>query len=156
MSGYALSQPYGLVQLPQNKIDGVSPAAGASYSHKFTGIYVTRIVSIVFKLTTDANAANRYVTVEVQGDNGNAFAVSAAAVVVTASTTGQRFCGTIYRGTSEWNTGTDVLFPLTPIFIHGGDVLKINVASIQAGDQLSAIEIVGDRFSTDPTLDNAD
>lgn len=156
MSGYALTQPYSVGDLPQTKVDGTQPAAGASFTLKLSGDHVRRLVSVVFKLTTDANAANRYCTVEYQGDNGNAFSVNAAAVVVTASTTNQRFAGSADRGTSEWNTGTDVLFPLAPIFLHGGDTVKINVGSVQAGDQLSAIELVFDMFSTDPARFDAE
>lgn len=152
MSGFALVQGYGVGVFPQEKLDGVQPAAGAGFTHKLAGTYVSRLLAVVFKLTTDATAGNRYVAVEYQGDNGLAFAVSAAGVTVAPSTTAQRFAGSILRGNGEWATGTDILFPLAPVFLHGGESVKITLTNEGVADQLSAIELVFDRFTTDPAL----
>lgn len=152
MSGYALGQEYGTGVFPQAKIDGVQPAAGSNFIFKPSGTYVWRLVSIVFKLTTDATAGNRYVAVEYQGDNGNAFSVNASTVTLAPSQTGQRYAAYIGNSESASGTGTDILFGLAPIFLHGGDTVAITITNKGAGDQLSAIELVFDQLPTDPTL----
>jgi hypothetical protein len=146
--GYALSQPYGDGLGTQFYERGVTPAAGASFVSAFDPrLGVRRLVACTFTLTTDANAANRYVTVEYTDGAGVSYAADAAAVIVTASTSNQRFCGSVSRGVAEWNANTDVLFPLTPVFVKDGFQVKINVANVQVGDQLSLIGFVTDRFA---------
>ena len=152
----AVTQPYGAglgQQLPF-RLD--NPAAGANATRTFDGYGLRRLLSLVFTLTTDGNAANRYVTVEYQGKDGNAFAVAAAGVTVSASST-QRFAGSAFRGEAEWATNTDVLFPLIPVLVFPGDTLTIVVANIQVGDQLSLIRGVEERFPLNadvlPTLE---
>lgn len=147
MSGFALSEPYGEGRGFQSVVRGVTPAAGASFSLTIDPRWRWRLLSCVFTLTADANAANRYVTIEYQEDDGVSFAADGAGVVLTANST-QRYVGQFYRGVAEWAANTDVFFPLTPLYLDGGTLLKINVAAIQATDQLSAIRFVFDRFQT--------
>ncbi len=152
MSGYALAQPYGPGVFPQTKIDGKQPAAATDFTFVVDGKAVWRLVSVVFKLTTDGTAGNRYAAVEFQGDNGNAFAVASPTTTVAPSTTAARFAGWLGHGPGEFATGTDAIFGLAPVFLHGGDTVKITVTNKGAADQLSAIELVLDQFSTDPDL----
>lgn len=130
-------------------MSGLVPAAGANFTHNVDGKYVSRLKSCVFTLTTSAQAANRYVTVEYAARSATPFAVSAGGVFVTASTT-VRFAGAINRGVSEWSTSgsdlTDVLFPLSTAFLSAGYQIKIKVANIDATDALSAIQLDFDRF----------
>lgn len=113
------------------------------------GRWSSRLVSCVFTLTTDVNVANRFVTVEFQGGDGTAYAVAGAAIATAASLT-RRYNGQMGRGTSEGIAGSDIFFPLEPLFMRGGDTLAIIVGGIQAGDTLTKIRFVFDRFSTDP------
>ncbi len=150
--GYSLGQPYSSGRSFQSPVRGVRPSAGAGFSLLIDGAYIWRLVSAVFTLTTSATVANRYVTLEYQGDDGTAYCVNAAGVVVTASST-QRFAFGLGRGNSEWATGTDILAPLSPVFLHGSDTLAIVVGNIDTTDQLSGIRFVFDRFPTDPEHD---
>lgn len=145
---FGLVQEYGAGQGFEEVVKGTNPTAGLIYSHNLDSRYRTRLVSAVFTLTTDANAANRYVTVENQDGDGNTITVSSAAVTVSANST-QRFAGSLIRGHSEWAANTDVLFPILPSFMSGGTVLAIVVANIQAGDALTKIRWIFDRFPTD-------
>lgn len=151
---FGLTQPFGYGKGYQHPLTATSPAAGSSFSVNLSAQYRWRYVSCVFTLTADGNAANRYVTLEYQGGDGKAILVDAAAVVVTASST-QRFCGSISRTVAEWAANTDVLFPMTPAFLDGGGVLTINVTNIQAGDTLTLIRFIFDRFSTAPDVETA-
>lgn len=155
MSGYALGQTYGYGLTEQTTLTGVPPAAGSSFSLQLgslnaPGAYKWRLVGITFKLTTDANAANRLVTVEYLGGDGVSIMADEATVVVTANTTAQRFVGKLDQGVSEWNTNTDVLFGLSGLWLEAGVTVKINVASIQVGDTLTVIRLTFDRVPTDP------
>lgn len=147
MSGFALSEPYGLGRGFQSVVRGANPAAGAGFSLTIDPRWRWRLLSAVFTLTTDANAANRYVTVEYQESDGVTFMADGAAVVVTASST-QRFVGQVDRGVGEWAANTDVFFPLTPVYLDGGTLVKITVGGIQVTDTLTGIRFVFNRFQT--------
>lgn len=157
MSGYLLGQEYGHGRtfqhtiIPGTSVDTAAPAAGASYTYTVTPWDRMRLVFCTFTLATDVNAANRYVTIEYPGADGVSVLTDAATVVVTANTTAQRFVGTIFRGTAEWNTNTDVFFPLSGIWLEVGRTVVINVANIQAGDQLSKIRLT---FDSTPVRDD--
>lgn len=153
MPASPLGQPYGIGPTEQQVVTVANPAAGANASVKLGGQLVGnalwwRLVGVTFKLTTDANAANRYTTVEYQGGDGVAFMADSATVLVTANTTAQRFNGKLGQGVAEWNTGTDVLFNLSGLWLELGTTVVLNVASIQVGDQLSAIRLTFDRVTS--------
>jgi hypothetical protein len=148
VTGYALGQASGYGRSFQSVVRGVNPAAGASFSLTLDSRWVWRCVSAVFTLTTDANVANRYVTMEATQDDGASYAVSAPAVVFTAGGTA-RYVGSISQGVGEWNTGTDAFFHLAPVWMFGGSILTITVGSIQVGDTLTKIRFVFDRVPSD-------
>lgn len=125
--------------------------AGASYSVNLDPVYRHVLVHAVFKLTTGAAVANRYTTVQYAYGDGAAAWVNGAAVVQTASSA-QRYVGQYERGTSEWNTGTDVFFPLSPMFLDGGGVFSINVAAMDAADTLTGIYLTFDLYPTSDSV----
>lgn len=124
---------------------GTQPAAGASFSLTVPGAFDTRLLSITYRLVTDANAANRAVTVDYDDGNGQLFAREGAGLVVTANTT-QDFAGNVGRGVAEWAANTIVFHPLAESILEGGQKIQINVANIQVGDQLSRIVLKLERF----------
>lgn len=150
-----LTRPFGRARGVQEPFKLSNPGAGLNASLAIDGRGLRRLTSVVFTLTAGVAVANRYVTVEYAGGDGLAYCVNAAAVLVTASST-QRFAGSISRGDSEWNTGTDVLFPLEDVFLYPGDTLTVKVGGVQAADTLTAIRGVLERFPLDyydlPTL----
>lgn len=145
MSGYTLAQSFGHGRTEQSTVAVKQPAAGANAVLTLTRYDRWRLVGCVFTLATDATAGNRYVTIEYGGTSTVSQQADAAAVLVAPSTTGQRFVGSVNRGTSEWNTGTDVLFPLSGLWLEAGRTVTINVATIGAGDQLSNVFLTFDR-----------
>lgn len=148
MSGYALGQAYGSGAEVSSVIRGTDPGANTNFVLTLDSRWSWRIVACSFTLTTDANIANRYVTMEYAQDDGTVNVINAAAVLVTASSTA-RFSGSLTRGVAEWNTGTDVLFPLCPVWLFGGSTVSIIVGTKQAGDTLTKIRFVVDRIQTD-------
>lgn len=140
-----LVQPYAVGGAIQWTLRGTPPGAGNNFTLPIDSAWVWRLTVCTFTLNTSGAAANRYATVQQIGGDTLPYRVDGAGVVVTAGSI-QRFSGSMYRGSAEWATGTDVFFPLTPIFLRGGDSLAINVANIQAGDSLTAIYLTFDRF----------
>ena len=126
------------------------PNAGATYTETTAGTHWKRVLAVHCSLSTDANAANRLVTVDFINARGTTFVQNGASVIVTASTTGQVFEWSINRTVSEWNTNTPVWAPLADFFMPPAFQLKINVANIQVGDQLSSIAIWYELFPTGP------
>lgn len=151
MSSFQLGQPHGFGRSFQRTRRGSVPAAGASFTLNLEPVYRHVLVHAVFTLTTSATVANRYTTIQYVYGDGVAAWVNGAAVVQTASSA-QRYVGAKDRGTSEWNTGTDVLFPLSPMFLDGGAALSINVGNIQAADQLSGIYLTFDLYPTSDSV----
>ncbi len=161
MAGFTVGQPFShghteqSTLVPGQATVGAAPAAGASYSYVVSRHDRVRLVFCTFALTTSATVANRYVTVEYLGGDGVGIVADGAAVVVTASTTAQRFVGALHRGPAEWNTGTDVFFPLSGIWLEAGQTVKINVAAIDTTDALTNIRLTFDRLlvQDDPLRD---
>lgn len=143
-----LTLPYGSARGVQEPFKIADPSAGTAASFTVDGRGLRRLNTLVFTLTTNGTAANRYPTVEYQGGDGLAFCVNGAGVVVTASLT-QRYAGSISRGQAEWASNTDVLFPLDDVFLYPSNVLTVTVASMNAGDTLTDIRGVLERFPLD-------
>lgn len=150
MSGFTLGQPYGHGRTFQHTIipgtagANAAPSAGANYTYVVSPWDAMRLVFCRFSLTTSAVAGNRYVTIEYPGPTGGAVVADGAAVLVGPSTTAQRFIGALGRSPAEWNTGTDVFFPLSGIWLEAGRTLTITVANIDTADQLSSIRLTFD------------
>ena len=156
MAGVLLGQSasYGLTQqvtLEAGFTDGASiPAAGAEFSFVCGDYDFWRLIAIYFEITTDANAANRLVTVQYPQRGGLSPVKDGAGLVITANTTSQQFSGSLTRGVAEWATNTPVFFPLSGLWLEAGRVVKIDVDNIQAGDQLANILLTFDRVAVDP------
>src|SRR5690349_17066636 len=129
--------PYG-IGLPLF-VAGAAPGANTNFSLSIDAFFVQVLRTIRFTLTTDANAANRIVTVDyVTGDNLVACS-NGAGVLVTASTTAT-FQGRSNQGFSDFtSSGTDltpIYFGVEPVLLPGPWKVQINVANKQAGDTL--------------------
>lgn len=138
--GYGLAYP--------DWLDPASPAAGAALSVSVDGFWNLRVVAATCSITTDANVANRLVSLDFVNARGITYARNAASVLVTASTTGQVFWWALDRTVAEWNTGTPVFVPVLNAFLPPGFSVKFAVDSIQAGDQLSAVHLWVEKYPT--------
>lgn len=129
-------------------VRGAQPAAGTSFSLTIAGALAARLLSLSYRLVTDANAANRAVTIDYDDGNGGLFAREGAGVVQLAATT-QDYAGQYRRAVAEWAANTLVFHPVPQGVLLQGQKLQINVSNIQAGDQLSRIMLRFDRFPSD-------
>lgn len=156
MSGFLLGQPTGFGLTQQSTvIAGVTPGfaapvAATNYTLTLQPYDWWRLVFCTFTLTTDATAGNRYVTVEYPAGDGTSVLADAAAVQVTPSSTNQRFVGAITRGNSEWNAPSDVLFPLSGIWLEAGRTIVLTSTNKGAADLFSKVRFTFDRTPVTP------
>lgn len=129
------------------------PAAGAAVTIPLDPGFLWRLISVRFTLTTDANAANRFVSLDYVDPDNVVWLRNAAGVVWTANTSAQQFDFNAQRGVAEWAANTDALLPLTDIFLPRGFAVRINVGSIQAGDQLASIRVLSEKWLTGPAAE---
>jgi hypothetical protein len=127
-----------------------SPAAGAQLSVTVQGEWWVRVLHARATITTDANAANRLVTLDYVNARSQTIARNGAGVVVTASTTNQAFEWDFQRTVAEWAANTPVFAPLSPLFLDPASSIKFAVDNIQVGDQLASLSLVLEKFPTGP------
>lgn len=145
-----LVRPYGFgLAYPQWQTP-VAPAAGAVFTDTVPGHHYARILAVRCSVSTDSNAANRLVTFDFVNARGSTFVQNGAAVIVTASTTGQVFEWSVSRTVSEWNTNTPIWAPLADLFLPPAFQFKINIQNIQVGDTITGISIWREHFPTGP------
>ena len=130
------------IQTPDN------PAAGANLTFTLPPAHYRILQSVQFALTTDANAANRYVNVDYLGRGGLQNIRNAATVVVTASATSQVFQFDTAHSISEWNTNTAIYAPLLDMPLPAGWQVKITIDNIQVGDQIASVKLTEYLFFT--------
>lgn len=145
-----LVEPFGYGLAYPNWLDPLSPTVGTNYVHTVGGIHQQRILAATATLTTDANVANRLMSLDFTNARGVTYMSNAASVLVTASTTNQVFYWSISQSISEWNTGTPVWVPMLNAFLPPAFTAVFKVANIQAGDQLSNIHLWVENFPTGP------
>ena len=138
------ARPQKYAPRPLEIVYGTSPAAGANFSQTSPGRPGWVLVAVLFRLVTDANVADRAVTVEYDDGNGQLFGQNGIGAVVAASTT-ETFAFQANVGQAAWNTGGQAFAPLFPVAFLPGQLLKITVANKQAGDQLDRIVLVFER-----------
>lgn len=129
-----------------DQITPISPAAGANLTVDLGLQRWIIIHSLTVTLSTDANAANRFVSVDYLVARGAAVMRNAATVLVTANTSLQVFQFDNQHHVSEWNTNTPVYAPLMPVPLQAGWQLRVTVDNIQAGDTLTACKLLVTRF----------
>jgi len=127
-------------------IDMAQPAAGANASFTVNGQDWLRILAATATVTTDANVANRYVSLDYIAARGVTYLRNAPSLVLTAGTTGQVFQWDRQQTVSEWNTNTPIDVPLADIPLSAGWVVQFTIDNKQVGDQLSAIHLLVERY----------
>ena len=134
----AVTQPYGAGLGQQLPFTRPNPAAGANLSYTWDGYGIYRLLSVVFNVTLANAGSNRLVTVEYRGKDNLPFSVNEATTVQVINTA-ERYAGSIAYSVSDFNTGTDLMFPLDPVFQFPGDTFNIIIASIDAGDTITNV-----------------
>lgn len=129
--------PLARVGLPE-LVKATSPAAGANFTATARAGYMERIIAVSFRLTPDANAANRTAYVESRDETGVRTMMAGANVTVAASTTTDFFFSWAL-GQPDWLIASTVVAPLTPLLLLPEHDWRIVIDSIQAGDTITRI-----------------
>lgn len=134
---------YGLPEL----VYGTSPAAGTDFSVALDGNFFVRLVAVYCKFVADANAASREVVVSYENQAGDRFALAGINTTVTANNTAY-YAFSAFQPEAVATVDSSALVPLAPILLAPTQVWKLHVVNVQAGDQLSQIRWVRERFYT--------
>lgn len=126
---------------------GTSPAAGATFTHTVDGRYYERLVTVFARLVTDANAGDRTVYLEWRNDADARYAMAGAPVTQPASTTTD-YAFQPWLGQPDWSVDGTVLVPLPQLLVPPTWDWRLNVADIEATDQLSQVRFLVERFFT--------
>lgn len=129
-------------------IDVAQPAAGAAASVQVPGQYGMRVIAARATLSTDANAANRLLSLDYITPNSVTRVRNCASVVWTANTSSQAFVWNEAWSVSEWNTNTPVLMPVLALLLPPTWSIKFQLDNIQVGDQLSALSLIVEKVPT--------
>ena len=125
------------------------PAAGANLTVTIPNQRFVVVRSLQVTLTTDANAANRLLSVDYLLGTRATAVRNMATVAITANTTAQQFQFDNQHTVSEWNTNTPVFVPLLPLPLPNGWTVQVTVDNIQVGDTLTSCKVVVDRYWQD-------
>lgn len=127
-----------------------APAVGVGFTYTNDGRYWELLDSISFRLVSDANAANRQVTLTITDGAGSALATLPSASLQVASKTYD------YTFSPQFNTFNTVVanaitLPLPELFLQPAYSIVVAIGAVQAGDQVSAIRLYAQRFVTGPS-----
>ena len=143
-----LLQPFAHGVGYQDFVPFTPPAAGANAIFTVGQDRIMRVLGARCNVTTDANVANRFVSLDYINGRGQTMMRNAAGLVLTASTTNAKFEWNAQRTDAQWAANTPVLVPVFPLFLYPGSTVQITLDSIQAGDQISLASLVFERFDT--------
>lgn len=134
---------YGLPEYVQ----AASPAVATAFTQAIESRYHTRLLTLFCRLVTDANAANRTLRLEYLDDSGNIFHVNGNPVTYPASST-EDYAFSAFHPRGEWEVAGTNLVPLGPILLPPTFSFRITVNNVQAGDQISRVRFLWERFYT--------
>jgi hypothetical protein len=150
-----LTDPPGYVQGWQEIVYGPDPAAGASYSHQVDGRWSERVILAEALFTASAAVANRDVLFTVANADGlilsRGTAVRSAAAGNVVGISGQQGMPYDISAVSGWAVG-----PLPRLLMPPGWFFRLDIINVQAGDTLTGVRLVVQRFPSDITRIDAE
>jgi hypothetical protein len=108
-----------------------------------------RVVSCIATLTTDANVANRLFSLDYISGRATTAIRNSAAAVYTANTSATVFQWDHAHAVSDWGTGTPVFVPLVDLIFSSNWTIQLTVDNKQAGDTITAVTFVLEKFYAD-------
>lgn len=124
-----------------------NPAVATGISYRVGSSYWERLLSLAFTLVTDANAANRTVTLSILNEDGlTAAAVPTAAVQAASLTRVYTYLPNV--SVASGPVGSNYLTPLPQMFLPPMWTVAVTIGAVQAGDQISAVMLNRERFVT--------
>lgn len=119
-----------------------SPAAGANAPYTGEQAYAFAVLAARATVSTDANAANRLVSLDFMRGPAATVVRNGAGVVLTANTTSQAFEWNAGRTVAEWASNTPVFAPVFPLVMPPGFIVQFTIDNKQVGDTLTGLSLV--------------
>lgn len=132
-----------------NTFSAAQPAAATEFSIPAPGQGLWRVISVAFSLVTDANVANRSVSLSL--DDGTTVVWRACAPAV--QTAGLTWNYSAFSGAGNGaNVGTISYFPLPDngLWMQPGWRLRSTTANFQAGDRYGSPTVYVEEFPNGP------
>lgn len=145
-----LVEPFSEGLAYQDTLDPPNPSAGANLPITIGGENWIRVLSCIATLSTDANAANRFVSLDFINARGVTYVRNAVGVVVIANVASQVFAWSEQLATGQAVANTTFLAPVSSLFLPPMDVIQLTVDNKQAGDTLTNVHFVIERYPTGP------
>ena len=146
-----LLEPFAVGIGYQDFVQVTTPAAGANAPFVVESRNWLRVLAAVATLTTDANAANRVLSLDFINARGTTYLRNFAPLVITANTAATVFHWQEQVTTSEWNTNTPVKVPVSSLFLPPATTVQFTLDNKQVGDTLTVLSLTVERFDTGPT-----
>jgi len=128
-------------------VKGTAPAAGAHFTQTVGGDLFVRLLTVSARLVTDATVASRELVLQYRDNDGTVYAQQGINATVAASQTADYFFSAFQPQVVATVNGSS-LVPLWPLILVPTHDFRLFVVNVQAGDQLSRIRFVWERFYT--------
>jgi hypothetical protein len=136
------ADPYRYDEAYVDYVDLTSPAAGLNASVVVPGQYGLRVLAALATLTTDANVANRLVSIDVINANASTRLRNPVAATIPASQTNVKLLWNgAYHAAASITNGPQIA-PVNDLLVPSGWSIQITVDNKQATDQLSLLSLV--------------
>lgn len=122
-------------------LDPAAPAAGSALSVTVEGAWYMRVLSATATVACDANAANRFVSLDYINARGITYARNAPGLVLTANQSAIAFWWDYQRTAGEWAANTPIFAPCLDTWLPPGFMVKVAIDNIQAGDAITAVHL---------------
>lgn len=122
------------------ELDIANPAAGANFSFAVPSFHTIRPLGLTFILTTDANAANRVISIAMTNGAADTVLTKTASSLQTASLV-HNYSLSIATQPPSLPTSLIQEISMPEIKLNEGWTIDTTTDSIQAGDQYSAIKL---------------
>lgn len=123
-------------------LDVASPAAGANASVVVPGQFGYRILAALATLTTDANAANRLVSLDVINANSSTRLRNPVAATIPASQTNVKLIWNgAYHAAASITNGPQIA-PVNELLVPAAWSIQFTVDTKQVGDQLASLSLI--------------
>lgn len=132
----------------QDWIQPANPAAGANLAVVVESRNWIRVLAAVATITTDANVANRFVSLDYITARGTTYCRNAGGFVEAAGNGGKVYTWSEQRTDSANVAGGSALLPASSMFIPPGSTIQLTVDNKQATDTITSVILTVERFDT--------
>lgn len=143
-----LLEPFSYGKGFQDWVVVAAPGAGLNASFTVEARNWLRVLGALATVTTDANVANRVLSLDFVSPRIGTYWRNFAPLAITANTPATVFHWQEQVTDSEWNTNTPVKVPVSSIFLPPATTVQWTLDNKQAGDTLTGLLLTVERFDS--------